>query len=217
MNIGLPHINCQGITRISEFIKHCCELENIRSPIAIYELDPMLVSVAPPAGIMNLQDAHFNGQYHSFIDDAMDPEFSWRPELYGAGLFRKTGVRAETPPDWQRKRMRVVANTFLGHVYFDAASLRYWLQGAEWLSHVSENVVAFIHPVDMKILETVSVPQGSKYESMLTILREASGIPVLDWERFILDESDFLNFNHVNAWSGMDKLTAQLAEAIFIS
>lgn len=216
VNIGLPAINAHGITQICHFIKQHCDTRGIRCPLIIYELDPMHISVLPPAGDIKLQDKHFNGKVASFIDDLMDPEFSWQVSLYGAGQLKDGGERPKTAPNWQQMRKGEVARTFLGQVDFRDEPIAAWLAGADILKSISDCVVAFVHPVDNVMLAAAGRSKDDKLSNILGFIREKSGLAFLNWHDFVLDESDFLDFNHVNSWKGMQNLTMQIAEKIFL-
>lgn len=215
-NIGLPAVSMQGLARVCEYIQSVCEQRGLRAPLIIYELDPMLISVSPPSGDIGLSDEHFCGEFKHLIDDKLSQEFSWTVDARGSGSFnRARSVPRVTPPDWQQRRAGEVAQTFLGNVDFRQDSINAWLRGARALSAVGKEMRGFIHPVDASIMATVLTPHGDKLDKILKVLGDASNIPIIDWQSFVLEHEDFLDFNHVNARSGMDKLTEQLARRIY--
>ncbi len=216
LNVGLPAVSCAGISRICGFIRACCEEEGARLPLVIYELDPMHISVLPPKGDINLGPDHFSGRIRSYADNTPDREFSWRAESGGAAGFNVEAMRQRLRPKWEREREYEIARTFLGDVPFNQDAIADWLDGASALAAVSDRVVGLVHPLDpVMIHEVADRWRGDNYATALKVIRESSGVQLIAWEDFRLDQADFLNINHVNPWSGSPKLTMQLAGMCF--
>lgn len=225
-NIGLPALDCAGLTRVARFIaEHCADAG--RTPvIAIYELDPMTISISPPRRAVTLTDADFAG--HGPSNHGVDPDFRWDPDTRGAmtappsvrrkrGRLRRMlrgirGIRGDETAEWVISRERDIARTYLGDVPFNPTAIAEWIEGARVLASVAEHVVGFVHPASPGRLATVSrTPLGNHWDDALCRISKESGVSFLDSDSIGLDDDDFSDINHVRAGRGQVKLTSHIA------
>ncbi len=217
-NVGLPAIDSQGIARICRFVKEQFLAAGVRLPLAVYELDPMLISVIPPKGELVLGDEHFNGGVRSVATRSLNDDFRWNLSLRGAprGVAIPTGTLKQ--PKWQLDREVDIARTFLGGVEFSLDAQRWWLDGAHELAQISDRVVGFVHPLRKSSLSGIPAhEQGDRWRQVFASLKARSGIEFMDWESVALDVEDFINMNHVNTHHGRRKLTGRFAQWCFMS
>jgi amino acid adenylation domain-containing protein len=211
VNIGLPALTAAGIARIGEFIKSNCLDAGVKVPVVIYELDPMLLSVLPPKGDIDLKENYFSESMILPGADKLDSEFSWRIKAAGAGQLDIPTTQNHKSPAWQKRRDIEIAHTFSGLVKFNDKAVDAWIKGAGALSNIAERILGFIHPVNNQLLESLSPEQGKEFSSLLKKLESDTRMKILDWQTFDLEDDDFLDFNHANAHGGRQKLSVQLA------
>lgn len=216
LNVGLPAVNCQGLSLICAFIRDCCQRQGVRLPVAIYELDPMHLCVLPPKGDIDLGPEFFSGRVASYGTGELDQEFEWRPEARGASGDNVESARKKQRPNWEKKRDYVVARTYLGDVDFRNEAMEEWLEGAKSLSMIADRVICFVHPVNQSMIDSLEGQYaGDQLTRLLQKISNTSVVEIIPWEDFDLDSDDFLNINHVNSWSGAPKLNPQLASFIY--
>ena len=215
LNVGLPAIDVRSLARVAKFIADTLRDAQRRLHLAIYELDPMLLSIIPPASDLQLQDWHFETSAPVLSD--VGDDFQWVVERGGAppegfGLTREPSARGERPL-WQVRREREVALTYAGLIEFDTAALAAWKAGLACLSEVAEHVVVFIHPLDRARLPAMDGLESTatRWQAMLSEVRKVAGAKIVDWECFQLDSTDFVDLNHVRGGPACRKLTEQLA------
>jgi amino acid adenylation domain-containing protein len=213
LNIGLPGVSCAGIAQMCQFIGDRCREADVRVPLVILELDPMHICELPPTGDIGLKPEHFSGAIK--VHDRGPREWRWVAEDAGAAEIPVEKMRERRRPKWERKRDQEIARTFLGDVGFRDAAIADWARGARALSTVAERIVGFIHPVEHAMLNEVADRwRGPRFAEALHPVAELSGPTLIPGEQISLGETDFLDFNHVNA-SGAERLTAQLARMCF--
>ena len=216
LNVGVPAVNADGISRISEFIRDHCLAVNARVPIVIYEFDPMVVSTTPPRGDRTLGPDFFSGKVQSLSGPRVNPEFRWLPETLGAWNAPAESRQKGRKPNWARDRDLVIARAFLGDVEFEQQTIDEWLVGAHALQEISDSLICFVHPVDQQMTaELEDVPQSDILEIFAKDLLENQGIATISWQEFELVPGDFLDINHMNARGGREKLSRQLARKLF--
>lgn len=216
LNIGLPAIDCESITRICHFIRQQCEEAGVRVPLAIYELDPILLSSVPPKGDIQLVDAHFQPGLATL--DSISDDFRWTAAAAGAPVSLDSTVPPGTVAQakWQLVREHQIAHVFLGALEMRQAAADWWLAGLQQLQAVADKVVVFVHPLDRASLRAISAkPLGEHWPRLLASLQARTNAAFIDWERFNLDTSDFMDINHVKVGAASGKLTEQLATMIF--
>jgi hypothetical protein len=216
INAGLPAVSCSGLIRITEFVRDHCQQKNFRLPVAIYELDPMHVSVIPQKGDIHLSHEHFNGKVKSYSDEFIDTEFNWEPAVYGAWTYNLESARQKQRPNWERKRDYDIARAYLGDIDFLEEEIDAWIKGANLLATIADRVICFIHPINTDMAGEIPLnKQGRKFENLLSQISKTPKLELIPWQNFALKSEDYLNINHVNPWSGMPKLSEQLARMIF--
>jgi len=216
LNVGLPAVNCQGLSLICSFVRDCCQRQGVRLPVAIYELDPMHLSVLPPKGDIDLGPDFFDGRVSSYSKGELDQEFEWRPEAGGACEGNVESARKKQRPDWEKKRDYEVARTYLGDVDFTNEALDAWLEGAKSLSEIADRVVCFVHPANPSMIDSLEDQYaGDQLSRLLQKISDESEVEIIPWEDFDLVSDDFTNINHVNSWNGVPKLNPQLASFIY--
>lgn len=216
VNIGLPAVNCEGLSLICSFIRDCCMTQGIRLPVAIYELDPMHISVLPPKGDIDLSPDFFDGSITSYRKGELDKEFEWRPETRGACDGSVESAQKKLRPNWETKRDYEIARIYLGDIDFRNDALEAWLKGARCLSEIADRVVCFVHPVNRSMTDSLKEQYaGDRLTKLLQEISDTSLVEIIPWEKFDLINDDFLNINHVNPWNGVPKLSPQLARYIY--
>ena len=217
LNVGLPAVNADGISRISQFIRDQCIAANVRVPLIIYEFDPMVVSTTPPRGDRTLGPDFFSGKVLSLSGSRVNKEFRWLIETAGAWNAPDVARQKARKPNWARERDLVIARAFLGEVTFEQKTVDEWLAGAVALQQISDSVVCFVHPVDQQMTDEIKDTHGSDVLTRFADdLNAKHGIATISWQAFDLEPDDFLDINHMNARGGRDKLSRQLA-AMLIS
>lgn len=218
INAGLPSVSCAGLSLICSFIRDCCRQQRLRLPAVIYEIDPMQISVLPPKGDINLGPDHFAGRVKSYADGEIDKEFIWDPASRGAWIYNLSSAQQKQRPNWEKKRDYEIARTYLGDVDFVQSRIDSWIEGAEILRTIADRVVCFIHPINIGMTDNISNQyNGDRFTAVLRQLSDVPGLELIAWEDFRLEDTDYLNINHVNPWSGMPDLSRQLARLIFNS
>jgi hypothetical protein len=110
----------------------------------------------------------------------------------------------------------VVAEVYRGGLDTDHARLAEWTAGAAALAPVSDRLVCFVHPADRAMLAEAGPPVvPDRLETTLTRLGADLGIEVLRWQDFDLAPVDFLDINHVNAATGRQRITSQIAQRVW--
>ncbi len=220
VNIGLPAIDCESIANVCDFVCRQCEVVEHRIPMAIYELDPMLLSVIPPAGSIRLTAQHFTGDV--LPSDELGGDFSWISARAGAPNIAKRMVQDSTTgngklmPAWKLKRESEVRQVFLGLVETNQVAVDFWLTGLRHLQAVTDRVIVFVHPIDRRYLSsTGSKGPANNWLSLYESLVSSLDAHFVDWEAFEMQASDFSDVNHVYPGAGSEKLTSQLASMIF--
>jgi len=215
LNIGMPALNCVSLNHVYAFIRDCCNQEGVRAPLILYELDPMLLSVIPQQDDIGLGPEYFSGKFKSSTDNRLPKELNWQAESRGTGNYNIDALRQRLRPTWENKRELEVLRTYMGDVSFNEEAITAWLEGIKILSTITDRLVGFIHPLDPAMVNAAADRwRGDKYITMLKDIQERSQIEIIPWEDFGLDTSDFININHVNSWTGTQKLTAQLAKKL---
>ena len=216
LNIGLPAIDIAGLASIAEFIAQECTKAEIRLPLAIWEFDPMHVSISPPSGDMAFDRRFFSGKLKSRAAASLPPEFDWSPESGGSWQPETVSLETARRPNWQRERDRLIARAYAGGLELDPQRLSNWRRGLSALQKVADRVVIFIHPADQSMLSEVPVTeQGTILAHALAEIGQMQGVEVLPWQGFALEPKDFTDINHVNAHIGRTKLTRQMAQLIW--
>ncbi len=216
LNVGLPAVNCQGLSLICAFIRDCCQRQGVRLPVAIYELDPMHLSVLPPKGDIDLGPDFFAGRVASYGTGELDQEFEWCPDARGGCDDNVDSARKKQRPNWEKKRDYEVARTYLGDIDFRNEALEAWLEGARSLSEIADRVVCFVHPANPSMIDSLEDQYaGDQLTRLLEKISNVSEVEIVPWQNFDLVSDDFLNINHLNSWNGVPKLNPQLASFIY--
>jgi acyl carrier protein len=216
INAGFPAINLGSIKLICDYVRQCCEEQNVRVPAILYELDPMHISTLPPRRELRITKDYFSGRIKSDRNAHYGTEFEWSTQHRGEWLYNANASRRKRQPDWERKRDMEVALTYLGNIRFRRTELKQWIAGAELLSRITGRVICFIHPANNAMLQTVETERrGECFDQLLHIIANQHKIEVLPWKSFELDDNDFLDINHVHPMTGRAKLSQQLAHYLF--
>jgi amino acid adenylation domain-containing protein len=215
-NIGLPGISCEGIAQVCEFLRDQCRELGVRPRCAVIELDLMHVSTNPPSGDIDLRPGWLTNQNQLILKKDVG-EFTWTADNAGDSASKRATKRRTEAARWERKRDQSVIETYAGMTAFDPVAVDQWLRGVAALGEVTDLVVAFAHPIGAKdeLARLRAENDRDRYAEVLTLLRERSGVRILDAEAFDLETDDFLNLNHANPGEGREKLTRQLAQMVF--
>jgi amino acid adenylation domain-containing protein len=214
LNVGLPAIDCESISRVCQFIRRQCEAAGVRLPLAIYELDPMLLSTMPPAGDLKLADADFEAGI--VASDALSGDFRWAPERSGAPVLDHSGSQRRPRSKWQVTREREIAQVFAGEVEMRGEAGEVWLSGLGELRTVADRICVFIHPLDEEAARSLGIASSERHwQRLLESLESRTDARFIGPEDFELGSGDFLDINHVLPKSGSAKLTRQLTDLLF--
>lgn len=216
INAGLPAVDPAGLRQVCEFMSSVARERGLRFPLAIWEFDPMHVSTTPPSGDIALTRDFFRRHIEPRATSTTAAEFDWRIESRGAWNPADASLAKARRPNWARKRDHLIARAYQGALEIDEARLSEWFAGAEALLSVSDRLVCFVHPADIAMLTEVEVRQlPDRLADTLEHIADRLQIEVLRWWDFDLGSADFLDINHVNAVTGRDKVTRQLAERVW--
>ena len=216
LNAGLPGVDAAGLSSIADFVAQTCQSRGVRLPLAIWELDPMLVSVSPPPGDIAFGPDYFSGRIRSRESGSLSDEFGWSSDRGGNWNPAPSAETAGRKPGWARARDQMIAAAYLGTLPLDPSRLAAWERGLAALVAASDRVVVFVHPADKAMLsELPDAARGQILTAALDRIVARTGVEILPWEAFSLDPTDFNDINHVNAGQGRTKLSLQLAQMIF--
>ncbi|MCO8146563.1 amino acid adenylation domain-containing protein [Rhodovulum tesquicola] len=215
LNAGLPGVDVAGLASIAEFVAQTCREKKVRLPLAIWEFDPMLVSISPPPGDIAFGPEYFSGRIRSRESGALSDEFGWSAERGGNWVPAPGAETGGRKPDWARSRDKVIATAYLGTLPLDPTRLAAWEQGLAALADVSDRVVVFVHPAEKAMLDELpDAARGQILTAALDRIAARTGAEILPWEAFALDSTDFIDINHVNGGQGRTKLSLQLARMV---
>jgi len=214
VNIGLVAVSVEGISRICQFIRECCEQADLRPAAIIYELDPMHICVLPPKGDIDIDDSMF-GKIAPRPSQVVHAEFQWSAETRGA--FEREEIikkkkRLPLVPKWTKKRDKEIINTFSGKIDFNDTAIQAWIKGVKELQQLCDNVVGFIHPLNPQQLSSSSQSKENKYTEILAEISAETKISFYSDDQFSLEEDDFIDINHMTPQKGKQTISRQLAE-----
>ncbi|MDF2376129.1 MAG: non-ribosomal peptide synthetase [Verrucomicrobiales bacterium] len=213
VNIGLVAVRVDGISRICQYIRECCEQAKLRPAAVIYELDPMHICALPPKGDISIDESMF-GRTAPKPSQIVHAEFQWSAETRGTFEREEVKKRKRLPlvPGWTKKRDRETINTFSGKVDFNETAIQAWIRGANELQQLCDRVVGFIHPLKPNQYPAPEDKEKNKYLKMLKRISEETGISFYSEDQFSLEEDDFININHMTPQKGKQTISRQLAE-----
>lgn len=215
-NVGLPAIDVHSITMVCRYVNKCCLEQGITLEMCLYELDPMHLGFLRPKNDIRLEASHFQGARQAEPVGTLDPEFEWDANRNGLPYYDHAAWRKKTTAAWSRKRDIEIAETFQGKNAFREEVINDWIRGAMDLQEVSKQVMGFIHPLNVTDISSQTPNNNDNYfTKMMQIINEETSIEFIYGPDFSLKDEDFLNFNHVNPWQGMEKISVQLAERFF--
>jgi amino acid adenylation domain-containing protein len=206
INIGLPALSSAGLARMSRFIVE--HLAGHEVAAVLHELDPMILSVVPPAGDVELDEAVYSSLGAIRLRTGTGAEFDWTPELQGM-LDGSTQRPSWPAPLWQRKRDFEIGAVYRGEIGFDPAAVKAWIEASEALQTLGAPLIGWIHP-----LAEQQVP-GPVFRAMLEQVQQAIGKEIIPPGQLTMQPELFLNLNHMAHGEGMAKLTSMLLEAVF--
>jgi amino acid adenylation domain-containing protein len=215
INAGLPGLSATGLNRLCGWIRQVCEVAGVTLEAAIFELDPMHVSVIPARADLDLSEHFFTAEQPAFAEGELGPDFEWDGPSRGA--LRAVGAAAapERRPNWERRRDREVARAFAGDVAFAPSAIAHWAEGLKDLAPVARRTFCFIHPADKAMLAELPERQrGLRFEALKAALAELQPMKCIAWEDFDLVPADFQDVNHVTP-RAREKLSRQLARFVF--
>lgn len=212
LNIGLPALNCRGITRICKYIRDTSIANNCRPNIIIYELDPMLISTLPPKGDIELPESVFNGT-NELANPDLAADFKWSPESYGDVEFSEKSVNRARRARWEKERDFEIADTYAGRIDFDKNAFLDWLEGLSVLGEITDQLICFIHPMNHDDTFKIESIADNKFSRVLEQIQQKNVSMILEPKYFSVPESDYLNINHVTP-TGSINLTKQIFKLI---
>lgn len=213
VNIGLVAVSVDGISRICQFIRECCEQAKLRPAAVIYELDPMHICILPPKGDIGIDESMF-GKTAPKPSQVVHEEFQWSAETRGAFEREEIAKKKRLPlvPKWTKKRDREIINTFSGKVDSNETAIQAWIKGARELQQLCDRVVGFIHPLKPDQYSAPTDKENNKYVKLLNQVSDETGISFYSDDQFSLKNDDFNNLNHMNPQKGKQAISRQLAE-----
>ncbi len=215
INAGLPQVSLTSLNRVARFVRDETRAAGARLSVALFELDPMHVSVLPPRRDLDLPEAFFSGEAPQGLGGDLDPEFRWSAPLRGAWAYAGKAAAEKRRPDWERARDLEVARTFAGDVEFVPAAIDAWLEGLRTISGAAERTFVFIHPASRAMLaELPDHQRGDRFAALMARIAAEPGVELIDWERFDLDDADFIDINHAAPTTGRPKLSRHLARIV---
>lgn len=211
-NLGFPAIDAHGIALICRYVQQQAQNWGAQFPLAIYELDPMLLSLVPPPADIDLQESHFSGLLIP-VDYPSDT-IGWHESAAGMPNLADRKPLASSTPQWLAARELQIMSTFRGEIGFDPRAVEAWLRGYEYLKSCSDEVVVFVHPLDAARFDRNMPGTGVMLNQLFKTIAELSSARVIDWKNFDISSEDFLDLNHVRGGFGSPKLTQQLVALI---
>jgi amino acid adenylation domain-containing protein len=216
VNAGLPGLSAEGANRLCLYVRECCERAGVRLAVAIFELDPMHVSVLPPKADLELPESFFTGELTAYAEGELDAGFEWVAAVRGGWVFTRDPVSRKVRAKWERKRDLEVARAYAGDVEIIPALIDDWSKGILTLTSVADRTICFIHPADPSMLAELRPEQrGERYAAIEKTVAALPGIELVPVAAFDLTGEDFSDINHVEPRTGRAKMTRQLACAIF--
>ncbi|WP_264214769.1 non-ribosomal peptide synthetase [Leisingera thetidis] len=213
-NAGIGALSVEGIAQLCEFTRDTLKAAGKRLHWGVAELDPMHLSVLPPAGDLEIVQDYLAGRIKAPAAGGGGDSL-WTLETRGTLSPRGTAAAAPAEPDWMKRRNAEIRDMFLGQVAVDDSAVLTWLRGVRALAEVSDHLAVAIHPLNHPSLGAERAAQESDlYAVLLQELGAELGLTIIDDQAFELAADDFLDKNHVNWWQGREKFSAQLVDRI---
>jgi amino acid adenylation domain-containing protein len=208
INVGLPALSSTGLARMSRFlVEHLTGREVVA---VLHELDPMILSVVPPAGDVELDEAVYSAAKAVRLNfsAATGAESDWIPELQG--MLDTSGHQASGPaPFWQRKRDLEIGAVYRGEIGFDSAAVSAWVETSRTLQTLGAPLIGWIHPL------AEQQNPGPVFKTMVEQVQKAIGEEIILPAQLTTKPELFLDLNHMAHGEGMARLTSLLLEAVF--
>ena len=212
-NAGAGALSTEGIAQLCEFVRDTLQASGKRLHWGVAELDPMHLSVLPPAGDLEIVRDYLAGRIEAPDDDSADS--LWTLQTRGTLTPRRQARQEAAEPNWMKRRNTEIRDMFLGQVPVDETAVATWLRGVRALAEVSDQLAVAIHPLNHPGLGAERATQEyDRYSVLLQELSTELGITIIDDQAFDLEAADFLDKNHVNWWQGRAKFSAQLTDLI---
>ncbi|MBX7249191.1 MAG: non-ribosomal peptide synthetase [Caulobacteraceae bacterium] len=216
INAGLPGLSAEGANRLCLYVREECRRAGRRLAAAIFELDPMHVSVLPPKADIELPEAFFTGEMTAYAEGELDAGFEWVASARGGWIYTRDPVSQKVRPKWERKRDLEVARAYAGDVEMLPAMIETWSEGIRILADVADRTICFIHPPDpAMIAELPPRHRGERYAAVEAAVAAIPGLELVPVAAYDLTGEDFSDINHVEPRLGRARMTRQLARAIY--
>lgn len=205
VNAGLPALSISSLARMARFVRDECAGARVGG--VLHELDPMLVSVSPPKGEIDIDEAFFrvSAQETRPSGETVE-ELTWSPVSGGSMTTSLIKAASVKRPDWQEARNRVVVETYRGETAFNPAAMQAWVAASDALTDMGAPVLGWVHPL------VDGQTGGGAFDRMLAELRAATGAMVAPPEALSASAEHFVDLNHVSSGAGSAELTRSLIE-----
>ena len=213
VNIGLPALNCRGLTRICRFIRDQCSEKSLRARIIIYELDPMIVSPIPPTQEIALQETVFSDSSRLAERVRLSSEFQWSADQKGYVAFDENRIAKGRRALWENKRGFEIADVYAGRLEFVEKSVQSWIEGARYLAEVTDTLIGFVHPLSSGADPDLS-DSPDHFERLIARIKSDTGMRMLLPSDFNVPTNLFVNINHMEPKEGREVLTRQIGELV---
>lgn len=202
LNVGLPALTASGLARMARHLAGL--LAPGRVVAVLHEFDPVLLSVKPPKGDLDLDEAFFAPGSLLRRARPAGHELDWSPDLRGTLSTTQRAPAKARKPLWERARDHEIAAVYRGEIAFDPDAVQAWRDATASFAALGIPVLGWVHP-----LETGSASAGSLDKVLASC--ESAGCPhILRPERFAFQAGLFLNINHMAPGAGMQALTESL-------
>ncbi|MDA7426225.1 amino acid adenylation domain-containing protein [Thalassococcus lentus] len=205
LNVGLPALTSAGLARMAEHIAGLAGNANIGA--ILHEFDPVLLSVVPPKGDVELDEAVFHaapGTLHR--PKSGGTELDWDSGLHGTLAARQGAPTKKKKPLWERERDHEIASVYRGETAFDAKAVDHWIAATQTLCALGSPVLGWVHPL------AEGHVGGGLLEDALARCEAEADVRVVRPEQLRLGADLFLNINHMSPGPGMHALTEQLMQ-----
>ena len=219
-NLGMAKLSNAGTVELIEYVGDV--IRELGKPVAfgVYELELMQLSPLPTGREIEVVKAYLEGDYVLEELDNIDPWNRWETEA-GGTILQREGKRnaADQAPassaQWSKKRETEVADAYLGRLEFIRMQRDIWLQGAAIAESFCPHLLGFVHPLEKSALRAAQDRDaaGPHLDNLLDGVDNALRQPLVRPSTFNLKLEDFRDFNHVNRFSGREKVSQQLTDA----
>ena len=214
VNLGMAMLSNQGIVEFCDFIARQAKIASVRFPISVLELEPLQLSVLPPAGDIEILKDYEDGVFQTIRRIAYDPDTQWEADHAGAIRDKQGPLKPkEAPARWESARHNEIRQIYDGEISFDPSQLDIWVGAIKQLLAVSNKVVLVLHPLDGHHSK-ITLKRG-EFAQFFEKLNNFERLTLIDDTKFNLESSHFRNFSRVNAREGRTEFSRQLADFLF--